>query len=31
MDFIADRHKSEAVDINKDGTLTAKAKKAAGH
>ena len=31
MDVIGDRHKSEAVDVKKDGTLTAKAKKAAGH
>jgi uncharacterized protein (TIGR00645 family) len=31
MDVIGDRHKSEAVDIKKDGTLTAAAKKAAGH
>ena len=31
MDVIGDRHKSEAVDIKRDGTLTAAAKKASGH
>ena len=31
MDVIGDRHKTEAVDIKKDGTLKAAVKKASGH